>query len=66
MGVEPQQSQLLESFREKISECINMVGTMAPEERITVSVNFLDTDLIIAKLTPVLFLTGSGNLECCF
>ena len=40
MGVEPQQSQLLESFREKISECINMVGTMAPEERITVSVIF--------------------------
>ena len=40
MGVEPQQSQLLESFREKISECINMVGTMGPEERITVSVIF--------------------------
>ena len=37
MGVEPPQSQLLESFRGKISECIIMVGSMGPEERISVS-----------------------------
>ena len=36
MGVEQAQSQLLETFRGKISECINMVGTMGPEERISV------------------------------
>ena len=37
MGVEPPQSQLLESFRGKISECVIMVGSMGPEERISVS-----------------------------
>ena len=49
MGVEPPQSQLLESFKGKISECIIMVGSLGPEERISVSLNF-HTDMCVAHL----------------
>ena len=37
MGVEQPQSQLVETFRGKISACIEMVGSMGTEERIAVS-----------------------------
>ena len=37
MGVEKQQTASLDAFKNKITECLDMVGAMGPQERISVS-----------------------------
>ena len=54
MGVERRTE--LEMFRSKISECMDMVSSMAPHDRITVSRIFYQKHLNY-------YLVGSGDME---
>lgn len=57
MGVEKQQTAALDAFRNKVTECLDMVGSMGPQERISVS---CAQQMIIIQL---FYLLGCGNLE---
>ena len=61
MGVEKQQTASLDAFKNKITECLDMVGAMGPQERISVS--SAQQIFIVNLLYLLLPVLGGWNME---